>query len=406
MNRKLLCLSTALLLLVISGAVAGRYYVPVHLEDLGLASFAAQFASSGPSPGSWQGVEPSPQDLDGAPASKPRAPATGTVDSDTLAAWIARQLERNPDFKSVRSQLEQALVDLPSEDDRESDEVAAAVASLHRAEQTAGTDYRSLMDQASRILERYPNGKHTEEALELFSKYAETWDEQEFREAMEFARLDPTNFAARLDHFQNYLDRHEAGGKHGAEVRVAIEETRMAWADHGYRELWEASQRYPNDLSATAERVRRFLEQHPGSRHCKSAAEFLARYEWASTRREYRVRVVSGIFDDRVGRALSLGPDLAVEVEVAGVKLGKTPIVADSYKPVWNYEYPQSIYWRLGDSVRIRVIDLDYGNRTILNMESAADDPIALRLLTGSVRADGHELTFECGFKVPRLAAP
>jgi hypothetical protein len=107
-----------------------------------------------------------------------------------------------------------------------------------------------------------------------------------------------------------------------------------------------------------------------------------------------------------VSRALTRGPDLAVDVEVAGVRLGRTPIVADSLNPSWNYEYPQAVRWRIGDPVKIQVVDFDYSNRPIVRIESPHDDPLALRYLTGSIRADGHALSFECDFQVPELPPP
>lgn len=310
-------------------------------------------------------------------------------------------------LKELLRELEEALARLPADDgETEATGEIAAFESLRRAELKAGADYRSLMESAEQFIEQYPRSPLAEEAKTLFEKYARAWDEHEFQAASEFSQSNPQSFDAQLARFQTYIDHHGAAGKSVTEADAAISKIRADWAEHDYSQIYDFATRYPSDLAAVATRVRRHLDEHPTTRHRAMAEQFLARYEKAATPREYRLRVKSGSFAHSVGRALSNGPDLAVEIEVAGVRVGRTPIVADSYEPVWNYEFPQSVRWRLGDPVRIRVIDFDYSNRTILKIEPPADDPLALRFLAGTITAEGHKLVFESDFQAPTLSSP
>jgi hypothetical protein len=321
--------------------------------------------------------------------------------------WLSRYLESKPDLNQFRRELEETLARLPADgSETEAAGEIAAIEALRRAELKAGTDYRSLMESAEQFIERYPRSPLADEAKTLFEKYARAWDEHEFQAAREFSKANLQTFDAQLARFQAYIDHHGAAGKSVAEAHAAVAKIRADWAEHDYRLIHEFATRYPSDLAAVATRMRRFLDDHPGSRHRAAAEQFLVRYERAATPREYRLRVKSGSFAHSIGRTFSSGPDLAVEIEVAGVRVGRTPIMADSFEPVWNYEFPQNIRWRLGDPVRIRVIDFDYSNRAILKIEPPADDPLAMRYLTGPITAEGHQLVFESDFQVPTLPAP
>jgi hypothetical protein len=342
--------------------------------------------------------------------------ATGTAESeyyDLLSRLLESERELEKLLKALAEanarvrELEEALGRVPVDEPgpATADEIAA-IEALRRAKVKDGADFRSLMDAAEQFIEQYPRSPLAGDAKRLFEEFARAWDYQDYQSAREFWRSNPENFAAQVARFQSYIDNHVAAGSYLSDARSAISRIRAEWADHEYRQIHEFATRYPSDLAAVATRARRFLDEHPASRYRAAAEEFLARYEVAATPREYRVRVKSGSFAHTIGRTMSSGPDLAVEIEVAGVRVGRTPIVADSFDPVWNYEFPQSIRWRLGDSVRIRVIEFDYSNRTVLKIEPPADDPLAMRYLTGTIKAEGHQLVFESDFHPPTLPAP
>jgi hypothetical protein len=334
-------------------------------------------------------------------------PAGKSVAADSSAEsfqdWFQKYRAVNPDDHRLRRELEAALAQLPSE--KSPSDAVAALEALRRAEQIAGDDYPSLLDQAERFLAAYPNGAAADQVRALYAKYSRAWDERDFEAAREFSRANPDRFESRIARYQEYLERHAAVGLHVADARVAVESIRTDWAETDYRAIYDFHRRYPNDVVAVTGRVRRYVEDHPSSHRRAVADQFLARYEKAAAPGEYRLRVKSASFARSIGRTLSLGPDLAVEVEVAGVRIGRTPIVADSFEPVWDYEFPQNIRWRVGDPVKIRVIDFDYTNHTILKIETT-DDPMALRYLSGTLNVQGHRLTFECDFQEPSLPAP
>jgi hypothetical protein len=322
--------------------------------------------------------------------------------TESFHEWFQKYRAANPDMRRLRGELEAALAQLPP--DEGASDAAAALESIRRAEQTAGDDYASLVDQAAQFLETYPNSPLADEVREMFAKYSRAWDEHAFEIAREFSHSNPDRFESRILHYEQYLERHGVAGQHTADAKLALESIRSEWAEHDYQGIQQFYKGYPNDLRTVATRVRRFVDDHPSHHLRRAADQFLARYDRSAAPGEYRVRVVSGSFARTIGHALSFGPDLAVEVEVAGIRIGRTPIVPDSFEPVWNYEFPQTIRWRLGDPVKIRVIDFDYSNRAILKVETA-DDPLAMRFLSGTWEAQGHRLTFECNFEMPSLPA-
>src|SRR5262245_50323848 len=322
----------------------------------------------------------------------------GSVES--FHQWFQRYRAANPDAHRLRGELEAALAQLPS--DNATSDASAAFEAIRRAEQTAGDDYASLVDQADRFLATYPDSPQADEVRELFVKYSRAWDDHDFELARDFSRLKPDQFDSRMLHYEEYLERHGIAGQHCADAKLAMESIRSEWADHDYRAIQEFYKGYPNDLRSVATRMRRFVDDHPLHHLRRAADQFLTRYDRATAPGEYRVRVVSGSFTKGIAHTLSFGPDLAVEVEVAGIRIGRTPIISNSFEPVWNYEFPQTIRWRLGDPVKIRVIDFDYTNRAILKVETA-DDPLAMRFLSGTWEAEGHRLTFESNFEMLSL---
>ena len=97
-----------------------------------------------------------------------------------------------------------------------------------------------------------------------------------------------------------------------------------------------------------------------------AATELLRWTERVTAIGEYRVILGDGHFDKKVARFFSLGPDLSVELEVAGIRYGPSIITVNQYDPQWNYEFPRRIRWKLGDPVRIIVTDHDYWRRNVV----------------------------------------
>ena len=118
---------------------------------------------------------------------------------------------------------------------------------------------------------------------------------------------------------------------------------------------------------------------------------------------DYKVTLRRGHFDRKVARFFSLGPDLSVELEVAGVRYGPSNITVNKYDPEWNYEFNRPVRWKLGDKVIIRVTDHDWKDRVVVEIASADDDRLGMRLLSGEANSGPNRLTFESGFALPTL---
>src|SRR5439155_17512515 len=142
---------------------------------------------------------------------------------------------------------------------------------------------------------------------------------------------------------------------------------------------------------------------HPHGRFASAAQELLRWSERTAAPGEYKVVLRSGDFEHKIAFWLSRGPDLSVEIEVAGVRYGPSQIVKNRYDPDWDYEFPRPIRWKLGDPVRIRVYDHDYWKRKVVEIASDEGDPLAIRLLSGEAVAGPNRLTFDSDFAVPTL---
>src|SRR5262245_16712114 len=155
---------------------------------------------------------------------------------ESFSEWLAKHLATNPDLAQLRRELEAALAQLPAHDVAgNSEDETAALEAIRRAEQTVGTDYRSLMDLVERFLETHPHSTAADEAKRLYAEYARLWDEHGFQEARAFSQSAPESFAARIDRYQDYLDRHGAAGRFVEPAQRAIAQIRRDWADHDYR---------------------------------------------------------------------------------------------------------------------------------------------------------------------------
>jgi hypothetical protein len=118
---------------------------------------------------------------------------------------------------------------------------------------------------------------------------------------------------------------------------------------------------------------------------------------------EYRVVLHKGTFDKSVARWISRGPQLSVELEVAGARYGPSPVVLRRYDPEWEYEFPRKVRWKLGDPVRVRVTEHAWSPRVVAEFASEEGDALGLKMLTGETWSGPNSLTFECDFALPVL---
>ena len=80
-------------------------------------------------------------------------------------------------------------------------------------------------------------------------------------------------------------------------------------------------------------------------------------------------------------------------------------MVRNTHRPIWDYTFPRPIRWKLGDPVTIRIIDYDWSDTTVYTLNSRKGDPLAMRLLSGTVKPSKGgrtSLVFASDFARPR----
>ena len=93
------------------------------------------------------------------------------------------------------------------------------------------------------------------------------------------------------------------------------------------------------------------------------------------------------------------------------MKYGPSPVVKNTHKPVWDYEFPRPIRWKAGDPIVIRILDYDWSSSGsgVFKFTSPAGDKLAMTMLSGTVRPSKGgptTLVFASDFRVPTLPRP
>ncbi|HZT80923.1 MAG TPA: hypothetical protein VFA26_11895, partial [Gemmataceae bacterium] len=270
------------------------------------------------------------------------------------------------------------------------------------AAEARASDLQALIDQADRFLRDFPGTPHEADVRRRRAACLARIDERGIEAARAYSARNPLNFQTRREHYQRYLDRHPNGAA-GKEARDALAAIDAEWDRHDFRAVRDHFLTRPGDVAELTARCRTYLAVHPQGRFAASAAELLRWGERVTAPGEYRVVLREGNFDKSVARWFSRGPDLSVEVEVAGARHGPSNIVPNRYDPDWDYEFPRRIKWKLGDPVVIRVYDHDWGKHQVVEIASAPGDPLAIRLLSGEAWSGPHHLVFESDFALPEL---
>jgi hypothetical protein len=207
----------------------------------------------------------------------------------------------------------------------------------------------------------------------------------------------------RHERYQAYLDRHPRG-QLVDEATAALKRIADDWDKHDFRGVRDHFLSRPADTAGLVTRCQAYLAAHPQGRFGGSARQLLRWTEQITAPREYRVKLRDGQFDKKVAHFFSRGPKLSVELEVNGIRYGPGPIILNRYDPVWNYDFPRPVRWKVGDTVRIRVTEHSWRAGVVVEMASADGDPLALSMLTGDVAIGKNRLTFECtDFRPPVL---
>ncbi|MFN4259016.1 MAG: TRAFAC clade GTPase domain-containing protein [Gemmataceae bacterium] len=328
-------------------------------------------------------------------------------DADPEAMWrLFLDFRTSFPEVSIDSDLEQLRYDIKRRHDEQRAEKARhALEGLVSAESN-GTSLTDLVALADAFMHQYSDTALAAEVRQRKGTYLRRIDAQAIQTARDYSAKQPFNFQTRMNHYQRYLDKHATDGEYVDEAKQALRTIADAWDRHDFRTIRDHFTSRPGEVDSLMTRCRAYLAVHPQGRFTQAAKDLLRWSEQVTAPRDYRVTLRGGDLDRKIGHWLSYwGPDLSVVVEVNGERYGPSNIVKNSHTPQWNYEFPRPIRWKLGDPVRIIVTDHDYNNRVVLEIASAAGDPLGMRLLSGDAWSGLSRITFESNFWMPNLPA-
>jgi hypothetical protein len=271
----------------------------------------------------------------------------------------------------------------------------------------------SLADQIERarqFLTEHPDSPLGPEVQRRLESYLLKVDEQDIERARDYSRQYPTQFTTRIEHYQDYLKAHQAGGRFISEAIETKDRIRREWDAYAYRRAYDHAVAHPDDVTEVAHRLRDYLRDQPEGRYAADAQHYLDWWDKVSVPGQYRVTLRRGEVEPAVGKYLAGGaPDLGVVIEVAGAVYGPSAVIRDSHRPIWDYTFPQPITWKLGDPITIRIIDYDWSASEIYVLHSQEGDPLAMKILSGTIkpaRGGRTSLVFASDFSLPTLSRP
>lgn len=326
----------------------------------------------------------------------------GDPDGDPEAVW--------EQFRAFRLEFPEADVDSDlmtlrnvlkeRRDDQLARRARQAYDRLVSAEQ-GPDDLKDLLARSDQFLREFADTAPASEVRRRRDAYLLRLEERDIETARRYSVAHPLNFQTRTEHYQRYLDRHPDGAFR-KEAEEALKAIAADWDRNDFRAVRDHFVSRPGETAELVALCRAYLAAHPQGAFAGPAKELLAWTEQVTAPREYKVTLQNGHFDRKIARLFSRGPDLSVEIEVAGVRYGPSPIVANNYDPDWSYEFARPVKWKLGDRVVIRVTDHDWKDHVVVEIDSG-NDPLGLRLLSGEAASGLNRLTFACDFSLPSL---
>jgi hypothetical protein len=281
---------------------------------------------------------------------------------------------------------------------------------LIRAESLPKVSLAEQIERARQFLTEHPDSAVRAAVQHRLDEYLKRLDEHDIEQAREYSRRFRNQFANRIERYQEYLKAHEAGGYFISEAMEAKDRILREWDDYGYRQAYDYAVAHSDDVAEIARRLRDYLRDQPDGRHADEARHYLDWWDKVSVPGQYHVILRRGEVERSVGKYLAGGaPDLGVVIEVAGSVYGPSPVIPNSHRPIWDYTFPQAINWKVGDPITIRIIDYDWSASEVYVLHSRQGDPLAMRLLSGTVKSSkgGHTaLVFSSDFTVPTLTQP
>jgi len=284
------------------------------------------------------------------------------------------------------------------------------LADLIRSESLPGASLTDQIERARQFLADHADSPVRADVQHRLDEYLKRLDERDIEQARDYSRRFPTQFATRIERYQEYLKAHQAGGYFISEAMEAKDRILREWDDYAYRQAYDYAAAHADDVAETACRLRDYLRDQPDGHHAAEAQRYLDWWDKISVPGKYHVTLRRGEVEPGVGKYLAGGaPDLGVVVEVAGSVYGPSPVIPDSRRPIWDYTFPQPITWKLGDPITIRIIDYDWSASEVYALHSPQGDPLAMRLLSGTIKptkGGRTTLVFASDFTIPTLSQP
>ena len=281
---------------------------------------------------------------------------------------------------------------------------------LARSAKLPGANLLDLIEQARQFGIEHPDSRFRPEVDQLLDGFVKTLDDRDIEKARDFSKRNPTEFARRIDRYNDYLQAHKNGGLFISEATEAKDRILRGWDTDTYRRAYDHLAAHPNDIAEVARQLRDYLAQHPEGRRVAEARRYLDWWDKVSVPNDYHVTLRSGVFDPSLGSTFGGAPDLGVTVEVAGASYGPSPVIRNNFKPIWEFHFPRPVRWKLGDPVSVRVTDHGYwGNRDVVILNSKKGDPLAIRMISDTIRptkGGTTTLTFASDFRIPELPKP
>jgi GTPase SAR1 family protein len=346
----------------------------------------------------WKGVQAEALSL--AAIDDPAAPLA-TIDA-FLRAFpdTPRRAEALALARSLKSELatRQAAVERRIVDD------------LIHSESLPNVSLSDQIERARQFLTDHPESLLRADVQRRLENYLQKLDERDIERARDYSRQYPTQFATRIERYQDYLKEHQTGGRHISEAVEAKDNILRQWDAYTYRQAYDHATAHPDDVAEVARRLGDYLRDQPDGRYAADAQHYLEWWDKVSVPGQYRVTLRRGEVEPTVGKYIAGGaPNLGVVVEVAGTVYGPSSVIRDSHRPIWDYTFPQPITWKLGDPITVRIIDYDWGASEVYTLHSAEGDALAMKILSGTIKpAKGGKtsLVFSSDFSIPTLTRP
>jgi hypothetical protein len=340
-----------------------------------------------------------------------KAEAASMADEPDAPLLAVRRFLREFPDSTHRGEADALLVSLRSKvDSKLAGRERQVLDDLARSINLPNANYPDLIDQARQFLAEHPESRYRPEAERLLDDLVKTVDDRDIDKAREFSRRSPTEFAKRIDRYNEYLKAHAKGGRSISEAIEAKDKILRAWDKDTYRRAFDHLAAHPDDVAEVARQLRDYLAQHPEGRWIAEARRYVEWWDKVSVPQDYKVTLRRGTFDAKFGSTFGGAPDLCVVIEVAGVVHGPSPVSPNHYQPVWDYTFPRPIRWKLGDRVTVKVIDNGYwSNSTPVTLTSKPGDPLAMQMLSGPIKPTKGGTTtivFASDFQVPDLPKP